>query len=77
MVMGMDMDMGLYIKHELGNNSAMGNRAANFTAVGAGAFAGILVVVAASGALSPIRSFFLEGLVQHFMAMQWARFSCF
>jgi hypothetical protein len=71
------MDMGLYIKHERGNNRAMGNRAENFTAVGAGAFAGILVVATAGGALSPIGSFFLDGLLQYLVSMQWARFSCF
>ncbi|MBT4487344.1 MAG: hypothetical protein HOC72_07385, partial [Rhodospirillaceae bacterium] len=54
----------------------MDNKAANLTVIGVGAFAGILVAAAASGVMAPVWSFFLDGLVQHFLTMQWARFSC-
>jgi len=56
-------------------------KSANFTAaaaaIGLGAAAGSVVVVLTSGVMAPVWSFFMSGLVQHFLSMQWARFSCF
>ena len=46
-------------------------------AIGLGAAAGSVVVVLTSGVMAPVWSFFMNGLVQHFLSMQWARFSCF
>ncbi len=55
----------------------MENRIANLVIVGAGALLGLAAVAAASGALAPVWSFFHDGLIEHFLSMQWARFSCF
>jgi len=55
----------------------MEQKYANFTAIGLGAVTGIVAVVFATGAMAPVWSIFMNGLVQHFMAMQWARFICF
>jgi hypothetical protein len=53
------------------------NRLVNTAIVGGGAFLGVLLVAAATGALTPVWSFFMDGLIQHFISMQWTRFSCF
>ncbi len=55
----------------------MESRIANLAVIGGGAFVGLLVVAGATGALTPVWSFFVDGLIQHFMSMQWTRFSCF
>jgi len=53
------------------------NKIANSAIIGGGALFGVFLVAAATGALTPVWSFFLDGLVQHFISMQWTRFSCF
>ncbi|MDP6831198.1 MAG: hypothetical protein QF521_17795 [Alphaproteobacteria bacterium] len=55
----------------------MNDRTANIAVLGGGIAFGILLSAAATGALAPVWSFFADGLVQHFMSMQWARYSCF
>ncbi|MDA1100852.1 MAG: hypothetical protein O2967_17910 [Proteobacteria bacterium] len=55
----------------------MEDRLANYGIIGAGALFGVFLVAAATGALTPVWSFFMDGLIQHFIAIQWARFSCF
>jgi hypothetical protein len=56
---------------------SMNDRTANIAVLGGGIAFGILLSAAATGALAPVWSFFADGLVQHFMSMQWARYSCF
>jgi len=46
-------------------------------AIGGGAFLGLLVAAGATGALTPVWSFFFDGLIQHFISMQWTKFGCF
>ncbi len=55
----------------------MDSKTTNLAIVGFGALAGIVVVAMSSGAMTPVWSFFLDGLIEHFLSMQWARFSCF
>ncbi len=55
----------------------MENRSVNIAIVGGGAFFGVLLVAGATEALTPVWSFFMDGLIQHFISMQWTRFGCF
>ncbi len=55
----------------------MENRSVNIAIVGGGAFFGVLLVAGTTGALTPVWSFFMDGLIQHFISMQWTRFGCF
>jgi len=67
----------LYSGPILGYDAAMENRSANIAIVGGGAVFGVILAAAATGALTPVWSFFMEGLIQHFISMQWTRFGCF
>ncbi|MBL6954637.1 MAG: hypothetical protein ISR50_18530 [Alphaproteobacteria bacterium] len=53
------------------------NRIANLVTIGGGLLFGGILLAAWTGALTPVWFFFLDGLIQHFISMQEARFSCF
>ena len=55
----------------------MESRIANLVTIGGGLLFGVLLAAAWTGALTPVWSFFFNGLVQHFLAMQDGLFSCF
>ena len=62
-----DMDYG----------SIMRNTTINLLIITVGAAAGIFGVAVASGALVPVWSFFMDGLIQYFLSMQLGLFGCF
>ena len=49
----------------------------NLLTISVGAVAGIFGVAVASGALVPVWSFFMDGLIQYFLSMQLGWFGCF
>ena len=55
----------------------MENKTVNFVTIGGGLLFGGFLVAAWTGVLTPAWSFFFNGMVRHFMEMQWAQFSCF
>ena len=55
----------------------MRNTTINLLTIFTGAVAGVFSVAVASGALAPVWSFFLDGLIQYFLSMQLGWFGCF
>ena len=62
---------------DLDYGSIMRNTTINLLTISVGAVAGIFGVAAASGALVPVWSFFMDGLIQYFLSMQLGWFGCF
>jgi len=60
----------------MGYGITMRNRTINLVTISIGAAVGLFSVAVAEGALVPVWSFFLDGLVQHFLSMQWGWFGC-
>ena len=54
----------------------MRNRTINLVTISIGAAVGLFSVAVVEGALVPVWSFFLDGLIQHFLSMQWGWFGC-
>ena len=55
---------------EMGYGITMRNRTINLVTISIGAAAGLYSVAVAEGALVPVWSFFLDGMIQHFLSMR-------
>ena len=62
---------------DLDYGSVMRNTTINLLTISVGAVAGIFGVTVTSGALVPVWSFFMDGLIQYFLSMQLGWFGCF
>jgi len=60
----------------MGYGIMMRNKTINLVTISIGAAFGIFSVAVAEGALVPVFSFFLDGMIQHFLSMQWGWFGC-
>ena len=67
----------LFPEIDLDYGSIMRNTTINLLTISVGAVAGIFGVAVASGALVPVWSFFMDGLIQYFLSMQLGWLGCF